>query len=223
MRFLTMRRQSSAFGALLAAVVLLAGCSSQPEPAADEASTPTTSAESTPSESGEPAPAPEATPTTTEPPAPASTAQQPVAHYPDDPNIDPTVELGPPPPAYETPRPECPVEAKACIDLTNNMTWIQVQGTVVYGPVQHIAGRPGYRTTPGMHTVTWKNIDHVSSIFHTPMPYAIFFTASGMAFHEGELNIPSHGCIHLEHEDAVAYWEHLHPGDRVYAFGEAMY
>lgn len=156
-------------------------------------------------------------------PAPASTAQPPVASYPADPNQDPIVDLGPPPAAYQAPRPECPVEAKACVDLTNSMTWLQVNGAVIYGPVQQIAGRPGYRTTPGMHAVSWKNIDHVSSIFGTPMPYATFFTSTGMAFHQGELNIPSHGCVHLTPDAAAVYWDNLHPGDKVYIFGEAQY
>ena len=165
--------------------------------------------------------APTVAPTTAA--APATTAQPPVAFYPEDPSQEPVVVLGPPPAGYVVPRPECPPEAKACIDLTNSMTWLQSDGAVIYGPVQHIAGRRDYRTTPGMHEVFWKNIDHVSSIFGTPMPYAIFFTKSGMAFHEGSLTEPSHGCIHLTHDAVVTYWDNLHPGDRVYVFGEAQY
>ena len=35
------------------------------------------------------------------------------------------------------------------------------------------------------------------------MPFAVFFdAANGDAFHEGDVKAPSHGCIHLSHEDA---------------------
>lgn len=232
MKFLTARRRYAVLGGLMAGTVLLGGCSSATD--SDEASTTASTSAGAPATAGDSGQGTETsesdsgqdaatTPTTEPAPAPASTAQVPIASYPADPNQDPSVELGPPPPAYQAPRAECPVEAKACVDLTNNMTWLQAGGAVTYGPIQHIAGRQGYQTTPGMHAVSWKNIDHVSSIFDTPMPYAIFFTSTGMAFHEGELNIPSHGCVHLTHEAAVAYWDNLNPGDAVYIFGEAQY
>lgn len=35
------------------------------------------------------------------------------------------------------------------------------------------------------------------------MPYALFFdNTSGEAFHVGPVTSPSHGCIHLNEEDA---------------------
>lgn len=115
----------------------------------------------------------------------------------------------------------CPVSARACIDLTNNKTWIQEDGQIVYGPVPQIAGREGHRTPPGTFTVGWKNIDHKSSEFDdAPMPYAIFFNG-GIAFHEGSLSNPSHGCIHLSHSAAAAYWDLLSVGDTVYVYGKA--
>lgn len=232
-----MRQRYSALGVLLAGATLLGGCSSASETSASESSaseSAATQSESSAAASdssgasasetaaGDPGQDAETSSPTPEP-APASTAQPPVASYPADPNQDPSVQLGPPPPAYQAPRAECPVEAEACVDLTNNMTWLQADGAVTYGPIQHIAGRQGFQTTPGMHAVSWKNIDHVSSIYDTPMPYAIFFTSTGMAFHQGELNIPSHGCVHLTPDAAAVYWENLHPGDQVYIFGEAQY
>ena len=227
MRPVTRPRQvlrRASIGALLAATIALGACSSSGD--ADEAAASATAASEGTGATG-PSTAggedPKASAQASAAPSPASTAPSPSAYYPANPDEDPIVELGPPPPAYVAPRAECPVEAKACVDLTNNMTWIQSGGKVVYGPIQQIAGRRDYRTTVGMHAVSWKNIDHVSSIFDTPMPYAIFFTSDGIAFHEGELNIPSHRCVHLTHEAAVTYWEHLHPGDRVYVFGDAQY
>ncbi|GAB3312626.1 L,D-transpeptidase family protein [Epidermidibacterium keratini] len=115
----------------------------------------------------------------------------------------------------------CPASARACVDLTNNKTWIQEGGQIIYGPVPQIAGREGYRTPPGMFYVGWKNIDHKSSEFNNaPMPYAIFFNG-GIAFHQGSTDTPSHGCIRLEKPDAQAYWDLLDVGDAVYVFGQA--
>lgn len=118
----------------------------------------------------------------------------------------------------------CPPSAEACIDLTTNRTWLQDDGVITAGPFKHIAGRKGYRTPTGTFTVQWKNKDHKSQEFdQAPMPYAIFFTNTGVAFHVGSLSVPSHGCIHLTESAAKIYWNALQPGDVVYVFGAAQY
>lgn len=117
----------------------------------------------------------------------------------------------------------CNGAARACVDLTNNLTWLQENGRIIYGPVPMTSGRPGYRTSTGMFSVYWKNIDHVSSIFNSaPMPYAIFFNG-GEAFHEGSVYVQSHGCIHLTNSAARYYWDALDYGDAVHVFGYANY
>ena len=116
----------------------------------------------------------------------------------------------------------CPAYAKACIDLTNNTTWLQTNGQITAGPFKQIAGRAGYRTPTGSYKVFWKHIDHVSSIYNAPMPYSIFFNG-GVAFHVGSLSVPSHGCIHLSLSVAQLYWNNLSVGDTVYVFGAAQY
>jgi hypothetical protein len=120
-------------------------------------------------------------------------------------------------------RSPCSVYARACVDLTNNKTWIQEGGRVIYGPVPMLSGRSGYRTDPGTFAVYWKDIDHKSSIFDdAPMPYAIFFDG-GTAFHEGSLSIQSHGCIHLSYAAANYFWYALDYGDTVHVFGHSPY
>ena len=117
----------------------------------------------------------------------------------------------------------CPATAEACIDLTNNTTWLQQNGVVTAGPYKQIAGRQGHRTPTGTYTVQWKDIDHLSKEFNNaPMPYSIFFNG-GIAFHVGSLSTPSHGCIHLSESAAKVYWDALRPGDVVYVFGQAQY
>lgn len=117
----------------------------------------------------------------------------------------------------------CNGAARACADLTHNLAWIQENGRIIYGPVPMLSGRPGYRTTTGMFSVYWKDIDHESSIFDSaPMPYSIFFNG-GEAFHEGSLSIKSHGCIHLGNTAARYFWDALDYGDAVNVFGYAPY
>lgn len=115
----------------------------------------------------------------------------------------------------------CPVQARVCVDLNGNRTWIQHNGYVTYGPAVMSAGAPGPETeTPrGMFTVVRKVRDEVSIPFdNAPMPYAVYFTNAGHAFHEGRVDWLSHGCIHLMHQDAVSYFDQLHPGDLIYIY-----
>ena len=59
--------------------------------------------------------------------------------------------------------------------------------------------------------------DH-SIPFDSPMPFSTYFTTSGIAFHQGRLDEPSHGCIHLGHHAAAHFFEQLRVGDEVFAF-----
>ncbi|MDN5860697.1 MAG: L,D-transpeptidase, partial [Pseudonocardia sp.] len=109
----------------------------------------------------------------------------------------------------------CLSTARACIDLSANRSWLISGGAVAYGPVPITHGRPGWRTPPGIFRVTFRNIDHRSSIFDgAPMPYSVFFNG-GIAFHQGSLRVPSHGCIHLSRAAAQQYFGELRRGDIV--------
>lgn len=110
----------------------------------------------------------------------------------------------------------CGGGVSACIDLSRSETWLMDgKGNVTFGPGPITSGRPGYETPVGTFRVTWKDIDHWSEAFNGPMPYSVFFTDSGIAFHEGSLSELSHGCIHLSHRAAVKYFNALQPGDVV--------
>lgn len=101
----------------------------------------------------------------------------------------------------------------ACIDLSAHRAWLMDgKGHVTYGAVPITTGRPGYRTPVGVYKVLWKDIDHWSKEFNGPMPYSVFFTNSGIAFHEGSLSVPSHGCVHLSHAAAVKFFNTLKVG-----------
>ena len=117
--------------------------------------------------------------------------------------------------AQAAPAAPCSAKADACIDLSANTSWLTHNGTVTYGGVPITSGKPGYETPPGSFQVTYKDIDHWSEAYDAPMPYSVFFTTSGIAFHEGSLSEKSHGCIHLSNTAAKRYFSTLQPGDVV--------
>jgi lipoprotein-anchoring transpeptidase ErfK/SrfK len=76
-------------------------------------------------------------------------------------------------------------------------------------------GMAGHPTPTGSFQVAWKAEYTRSTIYDIPMPYSVFFATGGIAFHEGPLDEPSHGCVHLSHVDAQAFFAALKVGDQV--------
>ena len=110
----------------------------------------------------------------------------------------------------------------ACIDLTQQVSWIQDGSKRVYGPVPVRTGRDGNETRTGLHKIYLRNKDQVSSLYHQPMPYSQFFDG-GEAFHSipGDVHSQpgSHGCINMRPADAKTYWKMLSKGDDVFVYG----
>ncbi len=111
----------------------------------------------------------------------------------------------------------CTVTAKACADLASNHAWLIKDGQVTRGPVLITQGaQDGENTPTGTFGVLRKDKDHRSAEFdNAPMPYSVFFAPGGIAFHEGSLQKQSAGCVHLSHDDAVAWFDYLQVGDEV--------
>jgi hypothetical protein len=110
----------------------------------------------------------------------------------------------------------CDAAARACVDLSEGTAWLMDRGEVSYGPVEVTSGGQGHRTPTGWFAVTYKDVDHRSRAYdNTPMPYAVFFTTSGVAFHQGNRDSRSHGCVRLSPEAAAAFYRALQPGDTV--------
>ncbi|WP_300018114.1 L,D-transpeptidase [Pseudonocardia sp.] len=110
----------------------------------------------------------------------------------------------------------CSEAARACVDLDERIAWLIEDGDVARGPVPISPGGPERETPRGDFRVEWKHRDHRSGEFDgAPMPFAVFFAAGGIAFHEGNLHTPSAGCVRLAFEDAEAFFGHLRVGDRV--------
>ena len=128
-------------------------------------------------------------------------------------------------PGTPTPSPavgsSCPAAATACVDLKDHLTWLQSDGHITYGPVSMEPGPPGTRqaTPRGTFHVQWRaGANYISTEYHVPIPYAVFFAPGGVAFHGGSLDTPSHGCVHLDISSARYYHDHLPTGAEVVVF-----
>ena len=70
------------------------------------------------------------------------------------------------------------------------------------------SGASGYRTPEGTFKVYWKKRYHMSTVYPDEsginnMDYSLFFTKSGIAIHQGNPNMMSHGCIHVSKRHAI--------------------
>ncbi|HZZ51335.1 MAG TPA: L,D-transpeptidase [Pseudonocardia sp.] len=117
----------------------------------------------------------------------------------------------------------CTKTARACVELKTQRAWlIDSAGSVVLGPVKVSSGGPGEETPVGTFKVQWKDKNHKSAESKdpktgqpAPMPWAVFFHAGGVAFHGGSLQRASAGCVHLDDDDAMGFYNTLKLGDQV--------
>lgn len=111
--------------------------------------------------------------------------------------------------------PPCLPPVRACVDLGTDHAWLLDNGRVVRGPVAITAGDEDHPTPVGGFTVQWKTQTWTSREFGVPMPWSVFFAEGGIAFHEGDPEVPSAGCVKLGAGDARAFYAFLQVGDRV--------
>lgn len=113
----------------------------------------------------------------------------------------------------------CTSSADACVDLTSHTAWLLENGQIMR-TVPFLDGDPRNPTPPGTFRVEWKAQNYHSREYDAPMPFSVFFAPGGIAFHEGSLNNPSAGCVHLQRPDAIAFFDALQVGDQVQVRGE---
>lgn len=108
----------------------------------------------------------------------------------------------------------CTASADACVDLASHTAWLFDDGEVTR-TVPFLDGDPRSPTPVGTFAVDWKAQNYHSREFDADMPFSVFFAPGGIAFHEGSLERPSAGCVHLGKPDAVAFFDALEVGDQV--------
>jgi len=116
----------------------------------------------------------------------------------------------PPPPP-----PPCAPTIRACVSLSLKQAWLLTSGVIDYGPVPISHGAANSPTPTGTFPVSWKDADNTSSIYRTRMPNSVFFAPGGIAFHEGSITEPSHGCVRLAPDAAKFFFDHLTRGQLV--------
>lgn len=105
---------------------------------------------------------------------------------------------------------------------TNTLAW------VVNGKVQSRMdvrfGSAELPTREGTFSVGWKSRDHVSTLYNTSMPYAMFFSG-GQAVHYSPdfaangYNGASHGCVNVRNKSAVqSLFSQARVGDKVIVY-----
>lgn len=95
-----------------------------------------------------------------------------------------------------------------CVDKTARVLRVVRHGTVVL-TVDARFGGPGFETRNGTFSVYRKSRDHVSTEYHTPMPFAMFFSGGQAVhyspfFHRDGYHGHSHGCVNLRDKRVAA-------------------
>ncbi|KRF01353.1 hypothetical protein ASG88_07645 [Nocardioides sp. Soil777] len=119
--------------------------------------------------------------------------------------------------------PRCMTGRAMCVDKTSrSLRWV-VDG-VVRTRVDVRFGSDELPTREGAFTVFRKSRDHVSSLYDTPMPFAMFFSG-GQAVHYSPdfaatgYDGASHGCVNVRDYDAVRrLFDQVHLGDKVIVY-----
>jgi peptidoglycan hydrolase-like protein with peptidoglycan-binding domain len=94
-----------------------------------------------------------------------------------------------------------------CISKTTRELTVVRNGTAQYGMDVRF-GSEMEPTREGVFHITWKKVDVVSNLYHTPMPYSMFFSG-GQAIHYSYnfarlgYNGNSHGCVNVRDWDAL--------------------
>ncbi|MEV3968911.1 L,D-transpeptidase family protein [Streptomyces sp. NPDC050698] len=120
----------------------------------------------------------------------------------------------------DPPDARCRTGRVLCIDKTSRTLRWMIDGRTV----STMAVRFGSQYTPtreGVFSVYWKSRDHVSTLYDSPMPYAMFFSG-GQAVHfsadfaaRGYAGA-SHGCVNVRDEAAIAeLFAQVRDGDKV--------
>ena len=119
--------------------------------------------------------------------------------------------------------PRCMTGRVVCISKRSNKVWWVNDGAVKL-TMDARFGTSEYRTREGTFSVQWKSRDHVSNLYHTSMPFALFFSG-GQAVHYSPdfaargYNGGSHGCVNLrDRAGAEALFDQTRVGDKVVVY-----
>jgi hypothetical protein len=107
------------------------------------------------------------------------------------------------------PDPRCTTGRVLCISKTSRTLRWMIDGRTV----STMSVRFGAQYTPtreGVFQVYWKSRHHVSTLYHSPMPYAMFFSGGQAVHYSSDFAARgytgcSHGCVNVRNKTAIAY------------------
>ncbi|MGW8765692.1 L,D-transpeptidase family protein [Streptomyces sp. NPDC055815] len=120
----------------------------------------------------------------------------------------------------DTPDPRCMTGRVMCISKESRTLAWMIDGKVV----SSMDVRFGSENTPtreGLFKVEWKARDWTSTIYHTPMPYAMFFSRGQAVHYSADFAArgyagASHGCVNVRDKVKLsALFDQVKPGDKV--------
>lgn len=110
-----------------------------------------------------------------------------------------------------------------CVDKSRRMLYWVVDGDIRMSMSARFGGR-GHRTRNGSFRVYMKSRNHVSKLYHTAMPFAMFFSG-GQAVHYSRgfarqgYGGASHGCVNVRNWAGVrSLFNQVRNGDRVVVY-----
>ncbi len=120
----------------------------------------------------------------------------------------------------DAPDARCRTGRVLCISKTSRtLRWMIDGRTVSTMPVRF--GSEFTPTREGVFKVYWKSRDHVSTLYDSPMPYAMFFSGGQAVHYSADFAArgyagASHGCVNVRDEAAIArLFEQVRNGDKV--------
>jgi peptidoglycan hydrolase-like protein with peptidoglycan-binding domain len=134
-------------------------------------------------------------------------------------------ELYPPAPVVDGKKldPRCATGVALCIDKTTRKLRYVVDG-VVKMQLDVRFGAVKTATREGAFSVGWKSRNHVSKLYDSPMPYAMFFSG-GQAVHYSSdfaargYNGASHGCVNVRDLGKIKIlFDQVKVGDKVIVY-----
>ncbi|MFE0509303.1 L,D-transpeptidase family protein [Streptomyces sp. NPDC058964] len=121
------------------------------------------------------------------------------------------------------PDPRCMTGRVLCISKTSRTLRWMVDGRTL----STMSVRFGAQYTPtreGVFHVYWKSRHHVSTLYHSPMPYAMFFSGGQAVHYSYDFAARgyaggSHGCVNVRDEAAIAnLFAQVRNGDKVVVY-----
>ncbi|MEU5535091.1 L,D-transpeptidase family protein [Streptomyces sp. NPDC020362] len=121
------------------------------------------------------------------------------------------------------PDPRCLTGRVLCISKTSRTLRWMVDGRTV-STVSVRFGTQYSPTREGVFHIYWKSRHHVSTIYHSPMPYAMFFSGGQAVHYSYDFAARgyaggSHGCVNVRDETAIAeLFAQVRTGDKVVVY-----